>query len=102
MTNITRSMVVCGRELSSSIDFSHETAVCLTGDKKWTETYASNQAQLLLHSREIVSLLIGETRSYHRKKMNELRHDPSATNWATLSWQSVEQNYKALYAHSGP
>ena len=76
MTDITRSMLVCVREFSLSIDFSHKTLICLTGNKKWTETYAANQARLLLHSCEITSLLLNETCSHHQTKTNELKPGP--------------------------
>ena len=92
MTDTTRSMIVCGRQLSFPIDLSHETAVCLTGNEKWTETYAANQAQLLLHSREIAHLLIDETCCYHQEKMNELRPDLSVTKWAALFWQNTRSS----------
>ena len=45
-------------------------------EKKWPDTYAANQARLLLHSREITTLLIDQTRAYHRGRMNQLRPDP--------------------------
>ena len=76
MTDITCSMIVYGREFTFPIDFSHETVIRLTSNKQWAETYAANQAWLLLHSCEVASLLIGETCSYHREKMNKLKPDP--------------------------
>ena len=42
------AMVIDGREFSFPVDFSCKEAVQLTGSKKWTETYATNQARLLL------------------------------------------------------
>ena len=76
MTDIARSMIVCGRQWIFPIDFSQASTVRLTGDEKWADTYAANHAKLLLHSREIASLLIDQTRAYHREKMNQLRPDP--------------------------
>ena len=76
MTDITRIMIVCGCQWSFPIDVSHATAVRLTRDKKWADIYAANQARVLLHSDEIASLLIDQTRAYHREKMNQLRPDP--------------------------
>ena len=76
MTVIAHSMIVCGRQFSFPIDFSHETAVRLPGDKKWTEIYAVNQGQILLYIHEIAHLFIDEAYSWHCKKINELRSDP--------------------------
>ena len=80
MTDISRSMIVCGRDFAFPIDFSHDTAVRLTGDKKWAETFAAKQAHLLLHSREIAKLVIDETRALHREKMNARRLNPREYN----------------------
>ena len=110
MTDITRSMIVCGKEFTFPIDFSRETAICLTGDKQWTETYAVNQARLLLHSRKIASLPINETHSYHREKMNEHKPDPlryEVGNFvlakrAVKSVKAKNQVDKAQYAYTGP
>ena len=110
MNGITRSMIVCGRQFSFPIDFGHETAVCITGNKKWTETYATNQARLQLHSREIEHLLIDQNRSYHRERMNELRPDPLQYEVGDLvlakrdvkSDKAKNKVDKAQYAYTGP
>ena len=58
LTNITLSMVVTGQNFSFPIVFLAKKAVWLTGS--------------LLHSRKIASLVINETRAYHRERMNDL------------------------------
>ena len=69
-------MVVTGCGFSFPINFSHEKAVQLTGTKKWVYTYTASQGRLLLYTREIVAVCIGESRSYHCERLNELRPDP--------------------------
>ena len=108
-TDITRSIIICGWQFSFSIDFFHATAVRLTGDKEWTETYAANQARLLLHSREISYLLIDQTHSYHSKKMNELRPNPLRyevgdivlAKWAVKSDKAKNKVNKTQLAYPG-
>ena len=78
LTDITRPMVVTGQNFSFLIDFLVEKAVWLTGSCCWAKSFAACQAQLLLHSREIASLDINETRAYHRERMNDLLPDPKA------------------------
>ena len=52
LTDISRAMVATGYDFSFPIDFAHEKAIQLTGNKTWTETYTANQACLLLHVRD--------------------------------------------------
>ena len=40
LTDITRSMIVCGRDFFFPIEFSHETAVKLTSSKQWVDTFS--------------------------------------------------------------
>ena len=47
ITDITQKMVICGRNFAFPIDFSSTTAVRLTSSKKWVESYAARQAELL-------------------------------------------------------
>ena len=69
-------MVVTGQNFSFPIDFSAEKAVWLTGSKQLATSFAAGQARLLLHNREIASLVINETHASHRERMNDLRPDP--------------------------
>ena len=62
LTDISRSLVVCGREFTFPIDFSPGVAIHLTSDKKnWVESFAASQASLLLNARAVAKLLIEHT-----------------------------------------
>ena len=76
MTDISRSLLVCGREFTFPINFSSEQAVRLTTDRKWIESYAANQAFLMIHMRAVATLLVAEVRLYHRERINRLRPEP--------------------------
>ena len=110
LTNISRSMVVTGRKFLFPIDFSADKAIWLTGTKRWAESYAANQARLLLHSREIASLIIVETQSFHRERMNDLRPDPTqyAIGDKVRAHRSVRSDKaknrvdKTEFAYTGP
>ena len=80
LTNISRAMVVTGRKVLFLIDSSHKKAVQLTETKKRIETYAANQARLLLYVREILALTINNSISYHWKLFNVLCPDPCVYN----------------------
>ena len=103
-------MVVIGLDFSFLIKFSHEKAVQLTGTNKWTETYATSQCRIILHTREIVALCINESRSYHCERLNELRPDPRCykTGDLVLARCSVKSNKvknvvnKTEFAYNGP
>ena len=41
LTDITRSMIVCGRDFFFPIEFSHKTAVKLTSSKQWVDTFSA-------------------------------------------------------------
>ena len=108
LTDINRAMVVTGRNFSFPINFSAEKAVWLTGSRHWADSFAARQAQLLLHSREIASLIINETRAYHRERMNDLRPDPKVYEVGdkVFARRSVQSDHKrgrvdkAQYAHT--
>ena len=61
MTDIYRSLVVCGREFTFPINFSSEQAIRLTTDRKWIESYAAKQA--------ITKDPISNTRGSERKRL---------------------------------
>ena len=103
-------MVVTGCGFSFPISFSHEEAVHLTGTKKWAKTYAASQSRLLLHTREIVALCIDASKSYHRKRLNDLRPDPRryVIGNLVLARRNVKSNKaknvvdKTEFAYTGP
>ena len=110
MTDISRSMIVCGRDFAFPIDYSHDKASRLTGDAKWADTFAAKQAKLLLHSREIAKLIIQETRELHRERMIARRPDPRQYEVGdkVLCRRTVQSNKakgivdKVQYAYNGP
>ena len=110
LTVVSCAMVVTGRDFSFPIGFFLEKAVQLTGTKNWAETYDTSQGRLLLHTREIVVLCIEESRSYQRKRLNELRPDPCryAIGNLVLAHRSVKSNRaknvvdKTEFAYTGP
>ena len=65
---------------------------------------------MLLHSREIASLVINETRASHRERMNNLRPDPKVYEVGdrVFARRTVQSNKakgrvdKAQFAHTGP
>ena len=110
MTDISCTLVVCGREFKPPIDFSSEQAIRLTTDRKWIESYAANQAFLMRHMRAVATLLIAEVRSYHRERINRLRPEPRVfeIGFLVMARQKVqsEKNIghvdKVEYSSTGP
>ena len=110
LTDVSCAIIVTGRDFSFSIDFSHEKAVQLTGTKKWAETYAASHGRLHLHMREIFTLCIDESRSYHRERLNKLRPYPCRYGIGNLvlvphSMQSNKAKHVAdttKFAYNGP
>ena len=110
MTDISRSLVVCGREFTFPIDFSSAQAVRLTTDKKWIESYAASQADLMKCMRAVATLLVETVRSYHRERVNRLRPDPRIFAIDSIvmarrkvqSKKSIGRVDKVEYAFTGP
>ena len=89
---ITNNLISTLLPTFDALQYSHEKAVQLTGTKKWAETYAANQACLLLHMREIVALAINESRKYYRELLNALHMDCCVYKFGdqVLAWRSVK------------
>ena len=110
LTDISRSLLVTGREFQFPIDFSASTAIRLTSDKKWVLSYAAKQARVLKHSRSICKLMIDEVRAYHRERHNELIPDPRVykpgdlvfARRAVQSKASIGRVDKVEFATTGP
>ena len=73
-------MLVCSRDFSFPINYSSEQAIRLTYDKKWIDTYAARQAELMQSSRAAACLLFDEVCLYHRERINALRPNPRVFN----------------------
>lgn len=75
-TNISRSLLVTGREFIFPIDFSTEQHQLLTSSPQKVASYAADQARLLACGRHIARELIHAHRSWHREYINEKRPNP--------------------------
>ena len=73
---ISRSLLVTGREFSWPIDFNTNKHISLTPSAKAVVTYAQEQAHLLQCNCQVARVLIEEHRAYHRERINSLRPDP--------------------------
>ena len=75
-TDISRCLMVTGREWRFPIDFSANKHFELLSKPSTVHSYAQRQAIILSASRQIGRILIDEARSYHRELINSLRPDP--------------------------
>ena len=75
-TDISRSLVVTGREFSFPIDFSAEKHLELTSSPDSVSNFAKDQAKLLAASRGVAKVLLEEHRAWHRELLNKNRVDP--------------------------
>jgi len=93
-TDISRSLVIVGREFHFPIDFSAEHHLMLTSDPKKVVTFAWEQAQLLEASRAVARTLIEHHRAYHRELINSQRDLPCIYSKGDVifSRQSVKSN----------
>ena len=109
-TDLSRSLVVVGREFHFPIDFSAKKHYELTSDPKKINTFAHQQATLLLASREIAKILVQEHRALHREFVNARRPDPRlfAIGDKVFARRSVQSSRvhvrvaKIEYVHTGP
>ena len=79
-TDISRSLIVTGREFHFPIDYASEDHVNLTFNSSSVQNFATEQKKLLTCSREIFKVLITESRSWHREYINSQRPDPMIFN----------------------
>lgn len=75
-TDISRSLLVTGREFSFPIEFNVEKARTLTSTSKAVVTFAQEQARLLGLSRQVARALVDEHRAMHRELIIAKRPDP--------------------------
>ena len=75
-TDISRSLLVVGREFQFPIDFSADEHHILTSNSAKTHSYAASQADLLTYSRAVAQELIHHHRAYHREYVNSRRPNP--------------------------
>ena len=75
-TDISRSLMVVGREFQFPIDFSADEHNILTSSPSSVTNYACEQATLLSCCRSVAKELINHHRSWHREYINARRPDP--------------------------
>ena len=75
-TDISRSLLVTGREFNFPIDFSSEQHQILTSSPLKVSSFATEQARLLKCGQEIAKVLIHAHRAWHREYINQNRPDP--------------------------
>jgi hypothetical protein len=109
-TDMSRSLLVVGREFQFPIDFSADKHHILTSNPTKTMAYATSQATLLKHGREIAQMVIHHHRSYHREYMNSRRPCPRVYSkgdfaFAKRSVKSVRKRGlvgKLMNSYTGP
>ena len=75
-TDISRSLIVTGREFHFPIDFSARKHLSLTSSPDKVTEFAVSQAQLLTACRLIARELVHHHRAYHRELINSRRPSP--------------------------
>jgi hypothetical protein len=75
-TDISRSLLVTGREFNFPIDFSSEQHQMLTSSPLKVTSFATEQARLLKCGQSIAKELIHVQRAWHREFINQRRPDP--------------------------
>eukprot|EP00956_Cyclotella_meneghiniana_P025494 scaffold53356_cov47-Cyclotella_meneghiniana.AAC.7 len=75
-TDISRCLMVTGREWHFPIDFSNDKHLELVSRPRHLHSFAERHATLLSASRELGRILVEEHRAAHRERINALRPDP--------------------------
>ena len=75
-TDISRSLLVTGREFNFPIDFSTEQHQLLASTPMKVNSYAADQAKLLSCGRSLAKELIHAHRAWHREYVHQTRPDP--------------------------
>ena len=69
-TDISRSLLVCGREFHFPLDFVNNTNMSYMVDDQTIKSYSGNMTDLMAKCREVYELLIQEHRALHREYRN--------------------------------
>jgi len=109
-TDVSRSLLVTGREFHFPIDFSADQHAILTSNPSRVQSFASEQATLLACGRAIARELIAHNRAYHREYINARRPAPRIYAVGDMVWacRSVRSNKqrgqveKLMNAWTGP
>ena len=109
-TDISRSLLVTGREFNFPIDFSTEQHQMLTSKPSKVVNFAVDQANLLACGRDIARELIHAHRAWHREYVNSKRPNPRlyAVGDSVFAKRAVKSNKKRglvgklMDAYTGP
>lgn len=109
-TDISRSLIVKGREFQFPIDYSSDYYTKLTSTPDSVTNYAKQLANLLGNCRDVAKTLIEEHRAWHREYRNSQLPDPKSyqigdfvfARRAVKSDKSKGRVAKTQYAHTGP
>ena len=93
-TDISRSLIVVGREFQFPIDFSADMHHVLTSNPAKFNYFASDQAILLSCCREVARELIHHHRSYHREYINSRRPSPRIYTMGNLVYSKCSVKFK--------
>jgi hypothetical protein len=109
-TDLSRSLLVVGREFHFPIDFTSRKHITFQVDKAGIESYASDMLKLMEKSQSVYKLLIHEHRAYHRELRNAQIKNPRTFKindivFARVQVQSIAsrgQVKKLRYVTRGP
>jgi hypothetical protein len=109
-TDISRSLIVKGREFQFPIDYSSDEYTRLTSTPESVTNYAKTLAELLACCQDVAKVLIDEHRAWHREYRNSQLPDPKIFQIGdhVFARRSVKSDKKkgrvgkTQYAHTGP
>jgi hypothetical protein len=109
-TDLSRSLLVTGREFKFPIDFVSQNTVNFEASDNNKKSFASDLTTLLAKCREIYTLLIGEHRAAHREYRNAQLNNPKQfqlhdvvfTNVQVQSRKTTHTVKKLAYIRRGP
>jgi hypothetical protein len=109
-TDLSRSLLITGREFKFPIDFVSKKTVNFAASDNDKKSFASDLTTLLVKCREIYTLLIGEHRAAHREYHNAQLNNPKQfqlndivfTNVQVQSRKTTHTVKKLAYIRLGP
>jgi hypothetical protein len=93
-TDLSRSLLVVGREFQFPIDFESNRHVTFSKTPNQVKLFADNLTDLLLKSREIYLILINEHRTLHRELRNAQIDKPREFNIGDVVFTNVQVQSK--------
>ena len=99
--NLSRSLVVCGREFKFLINFTHKLHQSGINQPIHVNSYPADLFQILERSREIYKVLISEHRALHREIRNAQKTITRKFNINGIIFTIVEVQSSAKKGQSG-